>query len=101
MPSTRTAVRDRLFTAIGVRTHWAGTVHPTEPVAQNDSRDPGELLIIIPTPTMSRRLAVTDHTLGLAAVSLDDGGQVHMCSSIGFHEWPKGQRPVYQTCSAS
>lgn len=65
-----------LYAAIGVQAVWARTVRPTESRAYSLERDPRELLINILSPTMSRRLAVAEETLGLAAVSLLDGGTI-------------------------
>jgi hypothetical protein len=75
MASAQEHVKD-LYAAIGVNTIWAETVHPgrsSEPARQYI---PGELLINIVTPAMSRRMGVTEHTLGLAAVTLLSRGKI-------------------------
>jgi hypothetical protein len=65
-----------VYAAIGVQTEWAQTVRPTEPRMYSPERDPGELLINILSPAMSRRMAVAEETVGLAAVTLFDGGTI-------------------------
>ncbi len=65
-----------LYAAIGVQAVWAKTVRPTESRVHSPERDPRELLMKILSPAMSRRLGVAEDALGLAAVTLLEGGTI-------------------------
>ena len=75
MTSAQEHVKD-LYAAIGVNTIWAETQHPGRSPEPAEKYIPGELLINIVTPAMSRRMGVAEHTLGLAAVTLLSGGRI-------------------------
>jgi hypothetical protein len=75
MMSAQENVKD-LYAAIGVNTIWAETKHPGKSPEPAAKYIPGELLINIVTPAMSRRMGVAEHTLGVAAVTLLSGGKI-------------------------
>jgi hypothetical protein len=65
-----------VYAAIGVQTIWAKTQKPDKSAVPAPKYAPGELLINIVTPEMSRRLGVAQRALGLAAVTLVSGGKI-------------------------
>jgi len=65
-----------LYARIDVHIAWRRAVRPNEWRVHFRDRDPGELLINILPPAMSRHLEVTEETLGVAAVTQFDGGTV-------------------------
>jgi hypothetical protein len=75
MTSAQENVKD-LYAAIGVNTIWAETKHPGKSPEPAAKYIPGELLINIVTPAMSRRMGVAEPTLGLAAVTHLSGGKI-------------------------
>ena len=75
MTSAQENVKD-LYAAIGVNTIWAETKQPGKSLEPAAKYIPGELLINIVTPAMSRRMGVAEHTLGVAAVTLLSGGKI-------------------------
>jgi hypothetical protein len=66
------------YRTIGVRTEWLQTVRPAEASASNGVPlgDPAEFLVIVLSPSMSRRLEVSEDTVGRAAVARRAGGHV-------------------------
>jgi hypothetical protein len=65
-----------LYAHIDVHVVWAKTMRPHESRFHFRDRDPGELVINILPPAMSRRMELTEETLGVAAVTQFDGGTV-------------------------
>jgi hypothetical protein len=74
MTSAQERVKD-LYAAIGVHTIWAETLHPGQVPFPAGDYIPGDLLINIVTPAMSRRMGVAEDTLGLA-VTLVSGDKI-------------------------
>lgn len=65
-----------LYAQIDVHIVWAETLRPHARRGRVCERDPGELVINILPPAMSRRMDLTNVTLGHAAVTPFDGGTI-------------------------
>jgi len=75
MMSAQTHVNS-VYAAIGVRTIWTETRNPNQSPGRATKYAPGQLLINIVTPEMSRRMAIAEDALGMAAVTPSSGGTI-------------------------
>jgi hypothetical protein len=66
------------YRAIGVRTEWLPTVRPAAASAVDGALmpDTAEFVILVLSPSMTRRQAVSEDTVGRAAVTRHNGGRV-------------------------